>query len=110
MTQPRRGMRGGACFSFGSGLEDVEDGKEEDPDDIYKVPIKTDVIERSGPSRAIIAREELAEKAPQDEHNADKDMRAVKTRHHEKAGTVNPVLVEPEAFVVEMIPLPGLNG
>jgi hypothetical protein len=33
-------MRGGAWLSSGAGgLEDVEDGEEEDPDDIYKVPV-----------------------------------------------------------------------
>jgi hypothetical protein len=45
-TQPRRGIRGGAWLSSGvCSLEDVEDCEEEDPDDIYKVPIETDVIE-----------------------------------------------------------------
>ena len=34
--------------SVAGGLEDVEDGEEEDPDDIYKVPIETDIIERGG--------------------------------------------------------------
>ena len=46
MTQPRRGMRAGVWLSSGvGGLEDVEYGEEEDPDDIYKVPVKTDIIE-----------------------------------------------------------------
>ena len=67
MTQPRRGMRGGAWFSSGAGgLEDVEDGEEEDPDDIYKVPIETDIIERGGASRPIVSGEKLAEKTPRE--------------------------------------------
>ena len=61
MTQPRRGMRAGVWLSSGlGGLEDVEDGEEEDPDDIYKVPIETDIIERGGASRPVVARKKLA--------------------------------------------------
>ena len=103
-------MRGGAWLSSGvGGLEDVEDGEEEDPDDIYKVPIKTDIIERGGASRPIIAREELAEIAPQNQENADEHMRAVKARHHEEAGAINSMFVEPKSFMMEVIPLPCLH-
>jgi hypothetical protein len=108
MTQPRRGIRGGGWLSSAA-LDDVEDGEEEDPDDIYKVPIETNVIERRGPPRSVISCEELAEEAPRDQQNADEDMRAVKACHYEKAGTVDSVLVEPKAFVVEVIPLPRLH-
>jgi len=60
MTQPRRGIRAAVWLSsVVGGLEDVEDGEEEDPDDIYKVPIETDIIERGGASQPIIARKEL---------------------------------------------------
>jgi hypothetical protein len=108
MTQPRRGIRGGGWLSFAD-LDDVEDGEEEDPDDINKVPIETDVIEGSGPSWSVISREELTKETPQNEHYPDKDMRSVKAGHDKEAGTINSMLVEPEALMMEVVPLPCLN-
>ena len=94
-------MRAGVWLSSGlGGLEDVEDGDEEDPDDIYKVPIETDVIERGGASRPVVARKNLAQKAPCNQENADEHMRAVKAGHDKKAGAIDSMFVEPKAFMV----------
>lgn len=104
-------MRAGVWLSSGDGgLEDVEDGEEEDPDDINEVPIEADVIKRGGAPGPVVAREELAEKAPENQKDSDKHVGAVKAGHHEKAGAVNPVFVKPKSFVVEVIPLPSLHG
>ena len=108
ITQPRRGIRGGGGVSS-AGLDDVEDGEEEDPDDIYKMPIEANIIEGGGPSRPIVPCEKLTKKTPQDEENADKDMRSVKTCHYKKAGAVDPVFVKPKALVMQVIPLPCLH-
>src|SRR4029453_15941750 len=105
IAQPRRGIRGGDWLCSACDLDDVEDGEEEDPDDIDKVPIETDIIERGSAPRSVVAGEKLTQKAPRDEHDANKHVRAVETSHHEEAGTVNAMLVEPEPFMMEVVPL-----
>ena len=109
IAQPRRGIRGGDWLPSVCDLDDVEDGEEEDPDDIDEMPIETDIIKRGSAPRSIISGEKLTEKAPQDEQDANKHVRAVESSHHEKAGTVNAMFVEPEPFMMEVLPLPGLH-
>ena len=102
-------MRGGDWLGPLGELDDVEDAEEEDPDDIDEVPIETDIIERGGAPGSIISSEKLTKKAPQDEQDANKHVRSVESRHHEEAGTIDAMLVEPEPFMMEVVPLPRLH-
>ena len=52
----------------------------------------------------------LAEETPRDEQNADNDVGSVETRDHEKRRTVDPTMVEPKPFVVQVHPLKDLDS
>ena len=100
-----RGMPGRA------GLSDiVEQRQNEEPHDIYKVPVEGDIVQGDVASRSEAASEKLAQEAPQNEENSDGYMEAMEAGNHKEARAINAARVEPETFMVEMPPFVALEA
>ncbi len=100
-----RGIPGRAWIS-----DIVEQCENKQPDDIHEVPVESDVVERDMAGRCEAASKKLAEKAPEDQQNADGHMESVETGDDKKAGAINTACVEPESFVVKMPPFVALEA
>ena len=100
-----RGMPGRAWIS-----DIVEQRQNEQPDDVHEMPVESDVVERDVAGRREAAGKKLAEKAPEDEQNANGHMESVETRDDKKARAINTARVEPKSFVVKMPPFVALEA
>ena len=100
-----RGMPGRAETS-----DIVEQRQNKQPDDVHEVPVESDVVERDVAGRCETASKKLAEKAPEDEKNADGYMESVETRDDKKARAIDTACVEPKSFVVKMPPFVALEA
>lgn len=103
MSQPRWKTR------LGGGSDPVEEDEEEDPDDINEVPVEGDVLKRNVVRWGEAAGEDLAEETPEDQQDANGYVHTVKACDDEKRGTVDPVGIKPQAFVMEVGPFVALD-
>lgn len=87
----------------------IEKRQNEQPDDIYKVPIECNIGQTDMVAGRETAIKELTQEAPEDEQNADGDMDAVESGNDEKARTIDAARVEPEAFMMQVEPFVALH-
>ena len=85
-------------------LEDVENRKQEDPNDIDEMPVQPGALQKSVAMRRDISSERPNQSRYQHQ-DADENMAAVESGQNKKAGAHDPCRIKPKALIMEGDPL-----
>ena len=85
-------------------LEDVENRKQEDPNDIDEMPVQPGALQKSVAMRRDISSERPNQSRYQHQ-DADENMAAVESSQNKEAGAHDPCRIKPKAFIMEGDPL-----